>query len=145
VLVSGAGSGAAYDPDPWFADPTDEAACRRTLESVLSEAFRDAQPDVLDDVAGWRTREDADRAAFDAQIAALDGWDAEPLYEVDNEALGVDGDADPLRDPGAGAALAEGLPRATHEVFDDASHFVHVERSRPVNDAILAFLTGDGE
>lgn len=143
VLVSGASSGGAYDPTPLFADPTDEAACRRTLGSALSDEFRAAQPDVVEDVADWRTQEDADRAAFDAQVAALEDWDADPLYEIGNDVLVVDGDADPLRDSGAGEALTTGLPRAEREMFPDASHFVHVERSRPVNDAIQAFLDAD--
>ena len=140
VLVSGAASGDAYDPEPLFAPLGDERACRETLSHALSAEFRDAQSDVLDDVAAWRAAEDADRESFERQCAALDGWDAGPLYEIDNPALVVDGDADVLVESGAGEALAAGLPRAEREAFPDAGHFVHVERSRPVNDAILGFL-----
>ena len=127
VLISGAASGDAYDPEPLFADPGDERACRGTLAAAFSEAFRAEQPGVLDDVAAWRANEDADREAWERQRAALDGWDAGTLYEIDNEALVVDGGSD-------------GLPRADRESFPDAGHFVHAERSRPVNDAILGFL-----
>jgi len=140
VLVSGAASGGAYDPAPLFADPGDECACRETLDRAFSDGFRDAHPDALDDVASWRTLEDADRESWDRQRAALDGWDAGALYEIDNEALVVDGGADPLLADGAATELADGLPRSERERFPDASHFVHAERSRPVNDAILTFL-----
>jgi pimeloyl-ACP methyl ester carboxylesterase len=144
VLVSGAASGAAYDPRELFANPDDEVACRETLECAFSEEFRDAHPDALDDIAAWRTREDADREAWDRQRAALDGWDAGALYEVDNRALVVDGGSDELLAPDASRDLAEGLPRADHESFPDGGHFVHAERSRAVNDAILGFL-GDAD
>lgn len=140
VLVSGAASGAAYDPEPLFASPDDEAACRESLASALSEGFRAEQPDVIDDVAAWRAAEDADRESWERQRAALENWDAGALYEIDDRALVVDGGADELVDDGAGEALADGLPRAERESFPDAGHFVHVERSRPVNDTVLGFL-----
>lgn len=143
VLVSGASSGDAYDPEPLYADPGDERACRDTLEYALSDAFRSEFPDALDDVAGWRAAEGADRESWERQRAALDGWDAGALYEIENRALVVDGGADRLREDGAGEALADGLPRADREAFPDAGHFVHVERSRAVNDAVLDFLSCD--
>ncbi|NHN43452.1 alpha/beta hydrolase [Halorubellus sp. JP-L1] len=140
VLLSGAARGDAYDPAPLFADPDDETACRESLACAFSDEFRDAHPDALDDVAAWRTMEDADRDDWEHQRAALEDWDAGALYEIDNEALVVDGGADPLVDDGAAAELADGLPRSERESFPDASHFVHAERSRPVNDAVLGFL-----
>ncbi|WP_323677480.1 alpha/beta hydrolase [Halorubellus sp. PRR65] len=139
VLVSGAASGEAYDPEPLFAAPDDDRACRATLRSAFSDGFRAEHPEALDDVAAWRS-EDADRESWDRQHAALDGWDAEPLYEIDNAALVVDGGSDELLDADASRDLAEGLPRADRETFPDAGHFAHAERSRAVNDAILGFL-----
>lgn len=141
VLVSGAAEGAAYDPEPLFADPDDEAACRETLAYAFGDAFRAERPDVLDDVAAWRTMEDADRESWERQRAALDGWDAGALYEIDNPALVVDGDADELLDAGASERLADDLPRGERQSVPDAGHFVHAERSRAVNDAIDGFLT----
>jgi 3-oxoadipate enol-lactonase len=140
VLFSGASAGDAYDPEGLFAPPGDREACSASLENALSPGFRESQPDVLESIADWRAREDADRAGFDRQAAALDGWTADPLYEIANDALVVDGDADPLRDDDAGQGLADGLPRAERVAFPEASHFVHLERSRPVNDAIRGFL-----
>ena len=140
VLVSGAGRGDAYDPEPLFADPADEAACRETLAAAFGDGFRAAQPDALDDVAAWRAAEDADSEAWERQRAALDGWDAGALYEYENPALVVDGGADELLDASASERLADDLPRGERQSFPDAGHFVHAERSRAVNDAIEGFL-----
>jgi len=143
ALVSGASSGAAYDPAPLYADPGDERACRDTLEYALGDDFRAEFPEALDDVAAWRAAEDADRESWERQRAAIAGWDAGALYEIDDRALVVDGGADRLVDDGAASALADGLPRAGRESFPDAGHFVHIERSRAVNDAVLDFLDTD--
>ncbi|WP_227134135.1 alpha/beta fold hydrolase [Halorubellus salinus] len=143
VLVSGAASGDAYDPEPLFAEPSDEVACRETLEYAFSDDFRAQQPDALDDIAAWRASEDADRESWDRQRAALDEWDAGALYELDNPALVVDGGADELLDASASERLADDLPRGERQSFPDAGHFVHAERSRAVNDAVLGFLDGE--
>ncbi|WP_439028180.1 alpha/beta fold hydrolase [Haloarchaeobius sp. DT45] len=140
TLVSGATTGAEYDPDPFFADPTDESACRETLSTVLSAEFCEEMPEVLDGIARWRTDEDAGWETWQRQRAALAGYDADPLYDVTVPALVVSGGGDDLASAGAAQALAEGLPRGEREHFPDASHFVHVERSRPVNDALAGFV-----
>ncbi|WP_435360103.1 alpha/beta fold hydrolase [Haloarchaeobius sp. DFWS5] len=140
TLVSGAATGNEYDPEPFFADPSDEDACRETLDSVLSAEFCREQPDVVDGIAQWRTTEDADRETWDQQAAALSDFDATPLYEVTLPTLVVSGGADELLDETAAAELANGLPRGRHEEFPGAGHFVNVERSRPLNDLLLEFV-----
>lgn len=142
ALLGGAATGDAYDPDPLFADPADPDACRATLSAALSADFRAAQPDVLDGIAEWRTGGDADPESWQHQRAALDGFDAGPLYELDQPTLVVVPGADELLDPAAGRRLAEGLPRGESVEYPDAGHFVGIERSRPVNDALLGFLEG---
>ncbi|MCT9095022.1 alpha/beta fold hydrolase [Haloarchaeobius sp. HME9146] len=145
TLVGGATTGDEYDPDPFFADPTDESACRETLSAVLSAEFCEEMPDVCDGIAGWRTDEDAGETDWQRQRAALMGYDAAPLYELTVPALVVDGGSDGLVSAGTAQALAEGLPRGEREHFPDAGHFVHIERSRPVNDALVGFLDGVGD
>ncbi|WP_435348399.1 alpha/beta fold hydrolase [Haloarchaeobius sp. HRN-SO-5] len=140
ALLGGAATGDEYDPDPMFADPGDEAACRETLSAVLSDGFRADHPDVCDGIARWRCDEDADEESWRYQRAAVDGFDARPLYELDQPALVVAGGADELVEAGAGRRLADGLPRGELRSFPDAGHFVGVERSRPVNDALRGFL-----
>lgn len=140
ALLAGAATGDAYDPAPLFADPADPDACRETLSAALSPGFREAQPSVVDGIAGWRADEDADRESWEHQRAALDGFDAEPLYEIDHPTLVVVPGADELVAPAAGRRLAEELPRGEALTYPDAGHFVGVERSRPVNDALLGFF-----
>lgn len=142
-LLAGAATGTAYDPEPFFADPADATACRETLSSALSAEFRAEQSDVLDGIAGWRGDEDADRESWEHQRAALDGFDAEPLYEIDNPTLVVVPGADELIEPAAGRRLAEELPRGEALAYPDAGHFVGIERSRPVNDALLGFFDSE--
>ncbi|MFC4405273.1 alpha/beta fold hydrolase [Haloarchaeobius iranensis] len=143
ALLAGAATGDAYDPEPLFADPADAGACRETLSPALSADFRAEQPDVLDGIADWRGDEDADRESWENQRAALDGFDAEPLYEVDHPTLVVVPGADELLDPEAGRRLADELPRGEVVTYPDASHFVGIERSRPVNDALLGFFESE--
>jgi pimeloyl-ACP methyl ester carboxylesterase len=140
ALLAGAATGDAYDPDPLFADPADPDTRRESLSTALSAEFRAEQPDVLDGIAGWRADEDADRESWQYQRAALDGFDAGPLYEVDHPTLVVVPGADELLDPTAGRRLAEELPRGETVGYPDAGHFVGIERSRPVNDALLGFF-----
>ncbi|WP_267641534.1 alpha/beta fold hydrolase [Haloarchaeobius amylolyticus] len=140
TLVGPAAAGDEYDPEPFFADPADESACRETLSAVLSAEFCEEMPEVLDGIASWRSAEDTGRAAWQHQRAALADYDAAPLYEIPVPALVVDGGSDGLVSAGAADRLAEGLPRGQREHYPDAGHFVHVERSRPVNDGIVGFL-----
>ncbi|WP_435334523.1 alpha/beta fold hydrolase [Haloarchaeobius sp. TZWWS8] len=140
TLVSGAATGDSYDPEPFFASPDDEDACRETLSSVLSAAFCEDHPDVLDGIASWRAAEDADRETWDRQVAALDGFDAAPLYEVTVPTLVVSGGADGLLAERSARELADGLPRGELVDYPDAGHWVHVERSRPLNDSITDFV-----
>ena len=140
VLLGTAASGAELDPAPLYGDPTDDDALRASLRAALSTDFVDAHPDELDRMVAWRRAEDADRAAFDARVAALDALDlADRLYEITAPALVVHGTADAVCHPDAGRVLAEGLPRG--EFLDvEAGHLVGVEASRAVNDALVGFL-----
>lgn len=129
-------------------DPGDVGAVRDSLAALLSGAFRRAQPDVVEGICEWRAAEDARPPARDALLAVLagsDGPDATPvgpLHEVTAPALVLGGGADDLVPPEAVAALADGLPRGEHRCFPGAGHLIGVERSRPVNDAVVGFLDG---
>jgi pimeloyl-ACP methyl ester carboxylesterase len=110
------------------------------LEAVLSPAFRADQPEVVAGIADWRAG-DAERAGFEAQVAAATGFDAaDELYECTRPALVLHGSDDAVVPVDAGRDLSEGLPRGEFRAFEGAGHLVTVERSRPVNDALLAHL-----
>jgi len=110
------------------------------MEAALSTGFLAEQPDVVDGIAEWRAG-DADPSGFAAQRVAFEGFDRSgELYECTLPSLVLHGEADRAVPPEAGRELAEGLPRGEFRGFEGAGHLVTVERSRPVNDALLAFL-----
>ncbi|PSQ19163.1 alpha/beta hydrolase [Halobacteriales archaeon QS_8_69_26] len=147
-----AGSGDAEDTsgDPGLsaacADPDDPEALRDSLSNLLSAEFRDEQPEVVDGVVDWRSEDDADPEACRWQAAAAADVDRrDSLHEVTVPALVVHGTADRIVPVEAGRRLADGLPRGEFAAHDGAGHLVGVERSRPVNDRLLAFLDSIGE
>jgi len=131
-----------------YAPRDDPDALRRTLAPVLTGAFREAHPDVVDAVVDWRAGSragdaggDAPRAGWRAQAAALEDADLrDGLVEITEPALVVHGTADAVWPTDGGAALASGLPRGRYEIVDGGPHLVGVERSRAVNDLLVGFL-----
>ncbi|KAB1197524.1 MULTISPECIES: alpha/beta fold hydrolase [Haloferax] len=145
ALVGTAASGAAIDPDPLYGAPTNPDELRESLTPALSAEFRTEQPDVVEQIVEWRGMEDATPDAWAAQIAAIEDYDAGPLYEVTVPTLVVHGDDDPIWPVEAGRALADDLPRGRFESFAGARHLVTVERSRLVNDALVELLESDDD
>lgn len=147
VLVGTAADGDAIDRtalEAAFAPPGDPTALRESLAAALSAEFRETHPEAVDEIVEWRTDDDADRTGWEAQSAAAEGFDATGrLYEVTIPALVVHGGADRIVPAAAGERLADDLPRGEYRRYEGAGHLVTVERSRPVNDALLGFLEGD--
>lgn len=136
ALFGAAADGSAVDRDTLeslFAPRDDPAA----LRASLSAAF-DADPgaDLLDRIVEWRGAEDADRAGFDAQAAAMTGYDGDALYEVTTPARVFHGEADAVVPPAAGRALAEALPRGEFTAVA-GGHLAFIESSGAVTDALV--------
>ncbi len=123
----------------WCAPPDDPDAVRDSLDALLSAAFHEAHPDVIEGIVEWRQEEDAPPGVCERQHAALDAFEATDLYEVTAPALVVHGEDDCVVPPEEGRDLAERLPRGEFVGYE-AGHFVGVERSRPVNDRLVAHL-----
>lgn len=112
------------------------AEFREASAGAFSPEFRDS--DAFEQVLGWRVDEDhADGLA--AQIAAVEGFDAGPLYELTTPALVFHGVEDPVVDAGVGQSLAEGLPRGEF-VAVEGRHLAHVEHAQAVTDRLAGFL-----
>jgi pimeloyl-ACP methyl ester carboxylesterase len=129
------------------APPDDADAVRSSLSALLSPEFRASHPDVVDGIVEWRCDEDAPSGACERQQAAMDEVVPSELHAVTVPALVVHGDADRAVPAADGRLLADSLPRGEYVGFDGAGHLVGVERSRPVNDRLLAHLEtagGDG-
>lgn len=146
ALFGTAARGEGLDLDPLWGAPDDDGALERSLAAGLSEAFVDDHPDAIEQMIEWRASEDADRDAWAAQIAAVEGFDvSDRRYEITEPALVVHGSADAVWPPSRGESLAAGLPRGEFRRIDGAGHLVHVEASRRVNDDLLGFLADVGD
>ncbi|WP_121744116.1 alpha/beta fold hydrolase [Natronorubrum halophilum] len=148
TLFGTAARESAFELDPLFAPLNDSEALRDSLSAGLSDEFCESQPEVCDGVVDWRSDGDADRAGWEAQVAALESFDATDwLVEVTQPTRILHGGADELVSPSAGRDLARGLPRGEFDVLEGAGHLCQIERSRTVNDRILGVLeahTDDG-
>jgi pimeloyl-ACP methyl ester carboxylesterase len=151
VLLGTAAAGTAVDADglaSLYAPSTDREGLRRATRAALSDAFVDAQSEVLETIVDWRAEEDAGPAATEAQLAAAREVDVrDRLYEVTTPAVVLHGDADAAWPVAAAAELAEGLPRGELVALEDAGHLVGVERSKAVDDRLVGTLeaTDPGE
>lgn len=129
-----------------FAPPDDRAALRASLRAVLSESFFEEQPEVIEGIVEWRAVGDADRDGWEAQNAAVNGFDAsDRLYEITVPALVVHGTDDALFPVENARLLEGGFPNAESELIEGGPHLVFIERSRDVNDRLMAFLEAQSE
>ena len=141
VLVGTPPSGDAYNPAGVWADPSNPQAVEGSLTGLLSDAFRQRHPDALSRITEWRLVEDASPAVFEAHRAAVEAFDrSDRLYEATTPALVVHGREDTVCPITASESLAAGLPRGESFVVDDARHFVGIEASAAVNDAVVGWL-----
>ena len=140
TLIGTPPSGEAFDPEPLSTDPTDESALRASTTSLLSAVFCESEDAPIEQIIEWRREEDATPAAREAQLAALDGFDPEPLYELTLPVRVVAGGDDPVVDPEASRRLAEELPNGEFTSYPEASHLVTIERSAALNDVLLGFI-----
>ncbi len=120
-------------------DPADPATCEPSLAGALTPAFRSARPDLVEQVCEWRRAEDAHGDAFEAQAAAMLGFEGVTLPAVTLPALVCHGEDDPVVPPSAGRTLAEALPRGEFEAVR-GRHCCYLEHSRAVTDRLAAFL-----
>ncbi|SFF79972.1 Pimeloyl-ACP methyl ester carboxylesterase [Halopelagius inordinatus] len=132
--------GGGIDLSPLFGAPTDAEELGESLSAAFSDRFVEAHPDVVEQIVEWRSEEDADREAWEAQAAAVERFAADDLYEISDPAVVVHGTDDAVWPVERAEELAEGLPRGEFVPVEGAGHLAHVEASRVVNDELLRFL-----
>jgi len=143
TLIGTPASGKAFDASDLVADPADTEALRASTTALLSTDFCAAQPDVVDRIVEWRSEEDTSPGTQQAQLAAIEGFDAEPLYELTTPAFVVAGGSDSVVDVAESRRLAEELPRGEVQEFPEAGHLLTVERSAVLNDELVGLLEQD--
>jgi pimeloyl-ACP methyl ester carboxylesterase len=147
ALLCTAASGADVDvgalrdlhPDDRTADTLADS-----LSGTLSPAFLEARPELVDDIVGWRREEDATPPAVDAQIGAVESFDAGPLYELTVPTLVCWGVDDPVVPASAAEGLAEELPNGIGEPVE-GRHLCYIEHSRAVSERLLAHIEDASE
>lgn len=126
-----------------FPAPTDvagddaAAAFRDTLVGAFSQGF--LKSEACEQVVEWRMAEDSLGPGLDAQIAAVDSFEAGPLYELTVPTLVFHGVDDPVVDSDVGRELADELPRGEFEPVE-GRRLVHVEHARAVTDRLDGFV-----
>ncbi len=141
LVVMGVPTGELTIAPPTAFHPAQSTSPRETLSQGFSQEFRQSQPDVLDGIIKWRDTEDAPASEWDYIEQAVTTYDRDwPVYELQQPTLVVHGGADDLIPPQNATTLATELPHGEAIVFDEAGHFVFIERSKPVNDRLLGVL-----
>jgi pimeloyl-ACP methyl ester carboxylesterase len=115
-----------------------DAALRESLAGAFSPAYLE-RADGIKAILDWRRAEDATGEALAAQIAAMCGFEAGPLFEIGRPALVCHGVDDRAVPQSAGESLAESLPRAEF-VPVTGRHLAHLESGPAVADRLLDFL-----
>jgi 3-oxoadipate enol-lactonase len=144
ALFGTAADGSVVDEaalDGLFAPRDDPAALRASLATAFATDV-DEYPDVVEDIVAWRGEEDADRAGFRSQAAAMTDYAADPLYEVTTPARVFHGESDAVVPVAAGRELAADLPRGEF-VAVEGGHLSFVESSAAVTDALAGFFEGE--
>ena len=141
TLLGAAADGDRVDGDALAAlHPSDPGRLRSSLGLAFTDDFL-AETGLLDEVVAWRRREDAAGDALAGHLAAVGGFRAGPLYEVDLPALVLHGVDDPVVPCEAGRELARDLPRGEFEAVE-GKRCCYVEHSAAVTDAIDRFVDG---
>ena len=112
------------------------AQFRDASEGAFSPAFRDSA--AFEQVLDWRVDEDH-AEGLAAQVAAVEEFDAGPLYELTTPALVFHGIENPVVDADVGRTLADDLPHGEF-VAVEGRHLAHVEHARAVTDRLAGFL-----
>ena len=117
-------------------------AVRYKMEPAMTEAFWAANGYLIDDIVDWRLESDAPEHAREWQAAGVETFDvSDRLADLAVPALVLHGERDRVVPVENGRLLAEGLPDATLETFDEGgSHLFFIERADDVNAQLRSFL-----
>ena len=141
TLLGAAASGARVDEAALEAlHPEDPTRLRESLSLAFTDDFL-AETGLVDDVVGWRKREDAAGDALAGHLDAVRAFESGPRYELGLPALVLHGVDDPVLPEAASRDLADDLPRGRFEAVE-GKRCCYVEHSAAVSDAIDRFVDG---
>ena len=114
---------------------------RHSVQNFVSANFFNEQPvavAAIERLIGGETRLPACYIRQNEACQAHDTLAA--LREIQQPALVMGGDCDPICSLTTTRALSEGLPRANTEIFENASHFFLIEQQIKFNRLLLNWL-----
>lgn len=116
-------------------------ALRYKMAPATSEGFLEANPDLADRIIDWRLESDAPEPAREAQAAAVAGFDAsDELSTLTLPTLVIHGTADRVLPMENGRLLADLIPEARLELYEDAPHWVFIEEAAAVTNDLRELL-----
>ncbi|WP_276271799.1 alpha/beta fold hydrolase [Haloarcula litorea] len=122
-------------------DVSDREAIRYKMAPAMTDAFWEANADLVERIVDWRLESDASERARQWQGAAVEAFDVHGrLGEIEVPALVLHGTDDRVVPFANGELLAEGLPDAEFVALEGAPHLLFVERSDEVNERLRGFL-----
>ncbi|WP_330630449.1 alpha/beta fold hydrolase [Halocatena halophila] len=109
------------------------------LDPCLDRETLESAPEINAQIQHWRESDDATGRVRDGQLAAMKAYSLDRPYDIDQHALIVHGNADPVVPVDAGRELAAALPRGTFEPID-GKHMARIENAAHANDLLVGFL-----
>lgn len=119
----------------------ERGAVKYKMRPAMTDAFWDANPELIERIVDWRLDSDAPEPARQAQAAAVQGFDvADQLGDLSVPALVMHGTADRVVPVENGKQLHARLPNSELDLVEGGPHLFFIERSERVNDRLLSFL-----
>ena len=117
-------------------------AIRYKMQPAMTDGFWDANDDLIEDIVDWRLEMDASDQAREWQGDAVETFDvSDRLDDLTLPTVILHGERDRVVPVGNGRLLAQGIPGATFETFDEGgSHLFFIERAADVNDRLRSFV-----
>lgn len=116
-------------------------AIRYKMAPAMTEEFAAEHDDLLSDIVDWRLAGDASGEAREAQAMGVANFDAsDRLGELSLPTLIAHGTADRVLPFENAELLADRIPHAELESFEDGPHLFFIEQSGAVNERLRTFL-----
>ncbi len=133
--------GAAREHTYETAELSAEERARRLAAAGFTEAFLQANPQVLEALTAARRERPLDVSALQRRMAAIDTHDTfDRLDDIKAPTLVLTGRPDNIINADNSHILAERIPQARLELIEPAGHLFWLERPAATLDPVLAFL-----
>ena len=121
---------------------TVEAVADGALERWFTQAFREAQPELMAKIRKGLT--DTSNEGYAGCCEALAALDLHPvLGKISAPTLVIAAAEDPATPPDHGRAIADGIPGARFELIEDAAHLANIEKAELVTPLIAGFIDAE--